>query len=48
MMEGWLEILGTEITYEVKISPVVLLLLETSGTRISHGLYLLDALLKRT
>jgi len=47
-MEDWLKILGTNIVYEVKISPVVLLLLGTSGTHITHTLYLLDALLKRT
>lgn len=47
-MEDWLKILGTEIAYGMKISPFVLLLLGTSGTHITHGVYLLDALLKRT
>lgn len=36
MMEDWLKILGTEIAHEVTISPVVLLLLGTSGMHTNH------------
>lgn len=46
-MEGWLKILGTEIAHEVTISPVVLLLLGTSGMHTNPEVYFFDAFLER-
>lgn len=46
MIEDWLKILGTEREYEVKISTMFLLLMETNSTHIIHIVYLLNALFK--